>query len=61
MGIFSYQSGNSQGILIDVLGMNPQIYYLTKYEKEPGVISRGIQGRGAPLLKLLLTLGAQPP
>ena len=23
MGIFDYQSGNSQGILIRVLGMNP--------------------------------------
>ena len=23
MGIFDYQSGNSQGILIHVLGMNP--------------------------------------
>ena len=23
MGVFDYQSGNSQGILIDVLGMNP--------------------------------------
>ena len=24
MGIFDYQSGNSQGILIHVLGMNPE-------------------------------------
>ena len=25
MGIFDYQSGNSQGILIHVLGINPAI------------------------------------
>ena len=25
MGVFDYQSGNSRGILIDVLGMNPVV------------------------------------
>ena len=31
MGIFDYQSGNSQGILIHVLGMNPAGLTLIKY------------------------------
>ena len=28
MGIFDYQSGKSQGILIQVLGMNPVYVYI---------------------------------
>ena len=27
VGVFDYQSGNSQGILIHVLGMNPVVVY----------------------------------
>ena len=40
MGIFDYQSGNSQGILIHVLGMNPVTAFTVEIVAEDQLLKK---------------------